>query len=58
LDNYKIPILKSSTTQRIIYPTSANDGLTVFSLSNNNVAANEINEIVNEIIEVIDGIKN
>jgi chromosome partitioning protein len=58
LDNYKIPILKSSTTQRIIYPTTANDGLTVFSLGNDNVAANEINEIVNEIIEVINGIKS
>jgi hypothetical protein len=41
------------TTQRVIYPNTASEGLTVFSSGINNDATNEIEKITNEIIGVM-----
>lgn len=49
---YKIPILRSGTTQRVIYPMSASEGKTVFQ-AGDNAAALEINAIKKEIMEVL-----
>ena len=48
LKHYNIPILKSHTTQRVVYPTTANDGNSVFEASDQK-AISEIKNIKNEI---------
>lgn len=57
LQQYDLPILNSYTTQKVIYPSAASDGLTVFS-HHPNSASEEINNIINELIELFNGIKN
>jgi len=52
LKNYDLPVLNSYTTQRVIYPTSASTGQTVYSVGSND-AALEIDSIRDEIIEII-----
>lgn len=52
LSDYALPVLKMGTTQRVAYPTTASEGLTVFSQPNSE-AAKEIEAIKNEILEVI-----
>lgn len=48
LEGYALPIMKSYTSQRIIYAKSAAEGQTVFD-TNNNEAIQEITNIVNEL---------
>ena len=52
LAQYELPLLNSHTTQKVIYPTAANDGRTVFNMSLND-ATIEIDSIRDEILEVI-----
>ena len=52
LRQYDIPLLNSYTTQKIIYPTAANDGNTVFKI-NMNDATIEIDSIRDEILGII-----
>jgi chromosome partitioning protein len=53
LEDYKIPILSSYTTQRVIYPTSAAEGKTVFCELYSNPASKEIMNIQEEIMEIL-----
>lgn len=57
LKNYELPVLKSYTTQRVIYPTSASTGQTVYSIGSNE-ASLEIDAIRDEIIEIIYELNN
>jgi chromosome partitioning protein len=57
LKAYALPILNSYTTQRVIYPTSASNGQTIYSTPFND-ATLEIDAMRDEIIEVLNGIKN
>lgn len=52
LEGYGLPILKNGTTQRVIYPTSASEGKTVFS-AGNNPACDEIRAIAEELLELL-----
>lgn len=52
LTEYKLPIFKSGTTQRVAYPTTAAEGLTVLS-DPNSEAAKEIDALKKEIYEVL-----
>ncbi len=53
LRDYEMPVLKSFTTQRVIYPTSAAEGKTVFQREPSGPAAQEIEAIAQEIKEVL-----
>lgn len=55
LGEYNLPILKSNTTQRVLYPTSAAVGKTVFCQDSSNPAAVEISTIRKELEEMIYG---
>lgn len=55
LEEYNLPVLKSVTTQRVIYPTSASEGKTVFESEENNPAALEILAIRDELGVMIYG---
>jgi chromosome partitioning protein len=55
LEEYGFPVLKASTAQRIIYPTSAAEGKTVFDESLTNPAACEILAIRKELEDRIYG---
>ena len=52
LEGYDLPVMKSYTSQRIIYAKSAAEGQTVFDASNNE-AIQEITNIVTEIEAII-----
>ena len=52
LEGYDLPVMKSYTSQRIIYAKSAAEGQTVFDTSNNE-AIQEITNIVTEIEAII-----
>jgi chromosome partitioning protein len=52
LKDYELPVLKHGTSQRVAYPTTATEGLTVFSDPNGN-AAKEINAIKFEVLEFL-----
>lgn len=52
LEGYSLPVMKSYTSQRIIYAKSAAEGKTVFDTTNNE-AIQEITNIVTEIKEII-----
>ncbi|MGF1981397.1 MAG: ParA family partition ATPase, partial [Nostoc sp. CmiSLP01] len=52
LKDYGLPVLKASTTQRVVYPTTAAEGLTVFSDPSSD-AAREINTLKKEVLEVL-----
>jgi chromosome partitioning protein len=52
LEGYELPILKSFTTQRVAYPTTASEGMTVLTEINSD-AAKEVITIKNEILEVL-----
>lgn len=51
LHDYELPILKSGTTQRVAYPTTAAEGLTVLS-SSDDKAKREIQAIKKEILKL------
>jgi len=57
LRQYELPVLNSYTTQRVIYPTSASEGQTVYFRTFND-ATLEIDAIRNEIIGVFNGLKD
>lgn len=50
LAGYGLPVLNARTHQRVIYPTSAASGNTVFDENPNCAAAQEIHSIVKEIV--------
>lgn len=52
LKQYKLPVLNSYTTQRVVYPTSASDGNTVYTQVFND-ATLEIDAIRDEILEIM-----
>ena len=53
LEKYDLPIFKSSTTQRVAYPTVAQHGSTVVDVQEGTIEARiEIQDIVNEIEEL------
>lgn len=52
LEEYNLPVLKAGTTQRVAYPTTASEGLTVFSDPHSD-AAKEINALKNEVLKVM-----
>jgi len=52
LSDYGLPVLKAGTTQRVVYPTTAAEGLTVFSDPSSD-AAKEINALKKEVLEVL-----
>ncbi len=52
LEEYNLPVLKTGTTQRVAYPTTAALGLTVFSDPHSD-AASEINALKNEVLKVL-----
>lgn len=51
LKDYDLPILKSGTTQRIAYPTTAADGLTVLG-SSDTKADREITALKQEVVQI------
>ncbi|MEY4332749.1 MAG: hypothetical protein RLZZ196_1487 [Bacteroidota bacterium] len=51
LIQYGLPVFRSRTNQRVIYPTSASTGMTVMDLEPNSDAATEIHELVKEITD-------
>jgi len=52
LYGYQLPILKSFTSQRVAYPTTASEGMTVLTQIKSD-AAKEIIAIKNEVLEVL-----
>jgi len=54
LAEYNLPILKAGTSQRVAYPTTAAEGLTVFDDPSSD-AAKEIEAMKQEVLEVIYG---
>jgi chromosome partitioning protein len=52
LKEYNLPVLNSYTTQRVVYPTSASEGNTVYTQSFND-ATLEIDSIRDEILEAM-----
>ena len=52
LEGYGFPILAHGTTQRVIYPTSAASGQTVFS-EPGNAAIEEIEAIAKDVLELL-----
>ncbi len=55
LSHYNLPVLQSVTTQRMIYPTTASEGQTVYCGYPND-ATREIDNLRDEILGVINGI--
>ena len=51
LEDYEIPVLKSGTTQRVAYPTTAAEGMTVLT-STDDKAKREIQAIKKEILKL------
>jgi chromosome partitioning protein len=52
LKGYGLPVLRSYTTQKVVYPTQASKGNTVFADSSSD-ASLEIESIKNEILEIL-----
>ena len=57
LSQYEIPVLHACTTQKVVYPTTASMGQTVYSITPNE-ATFEIDAIRDEIIGGLNGIKD
>ena len=57
LKQYDLPILKSYTTQRTTYPTTASEGQTIYC-GYPNAAIEEIDNIRDEIIGMLNGLTN
>ncbi|WP_437186750.1 ParA family partition ATPase [Planctomicrobium sp. SH668] len=53
LSEYQIPVLDTGTSQRVVYPTSAAGGKTVFQSEPHGPAAKEIIKIKKELLEVL-----
>ena len=52
LSDYGLPVLKTSITQRVIYPTSASIGSSVLDEEPTGEASKEINNLTNEILSI------
>ena len=52
LEGYELPVLQNFTTQRVVYPTTASTGGTVFSEPGNPAIA-EIEAIAGEVMELL-----
>jgi len=52
LQSLNLPILKTTIAQRVIYPNATSSGKTVLDLEPSGVAANEINSLINEILQI------
>ncbi|MGV2830736.1 ParA family partition ATPase [Myxosarcina sp. GI1(2024)] len=52
LVDYELPVMKALTTQKVAYPTTAAEGMTVFD-DPTSAAAKEINAIKNELMEIL-----
>lgn len=52
LEGYELPILEQGTSQRVIYPTAASTGQTVFS-EQGNPAIEEIEALAQEVLELL-----
>ena len=52
LSDYGLPVLKTSITQRVIYPTSASMGSSVLDEEPSGEAYKEINNLTNEILSI------
>ena len=52
LSDYGLPVLKTSITQRVIYPTSASIGSSVLDEEPAGEASKEINNLTNEILSI------
>ena len=52
LSDYDLPVLKTSITQRVIYPTSASIGSSVLDEEPAGEASKEINNLINEILSI------
>lgn len=57
LERYELPIFKSYTTQRVIYPTTASVGQTIYFSTKSDEAVQEINSIRDEIIGELNDVK-
>ena len=53
LSEYQIPVFTAGTSQRVVYPTSAAQGKTVFQSEPKGPAAKEIRKIMKEMLEVL-----
>lgn len=53
LAEYPIPVLNSAVCQRVAFAESATQGLTVFELDPEMLAAKEMNQLAEEILEVL-----
>ena len=52
LSDYGLPVLKTSITQRVIYPTAASIGSSVLDEEPTGEASKEINNLTNEILSI------
>ena len=52
LSDYGLPVLETSITQRVIYPTSASMGSSVLDEEPTGEAYKEINNLINEILSI------
>ena len=52
LSDYNLPVLETSITQRVIYPTSASIGSSVLDEEPTGEASKEINNLTNEILSI------
>ena len=52
LSDYGLPVLETSITQRVIYPTSASIGSSVLDEEPTGEASKEINNLINEILSI------
>ena len=52
LSDYGLPVLETSITQRVIYPTSASIGSSVLDEEPTGEASKEINNLTNEILSI------
>ena len=52
LSDYGLPVLETSITQRVIYPTSAAMGSSVLDEEPTGEASKEINNLINEILSI------
>lgn len=55
VEGYGFPILKTGTSQRVVFAQTAINGLSAFDADPKGVAANEITNIVQQIKELLDG---
>ena len=52
LSDYGLPVLETSITQRVIYPTSASMGSSVLDKEPTGEASKEINNLTNEVLSI------